>query len=136
MNTLSKGIAAAALALAGFAATGTARAQVAGTTSFSTAVVDVKVVALGWSAKKQVIGAKVYNDAGELVGRIDDIIISPDSAVSIAIVGVGGFIGVGRHDVAIPAQFFVLRDSTLLLPGATRDAIKALPEFKYADKRK
>lgn len=134
MNIMCKGIIAASLALAGI---GTGHAQVAGTTSFSAAVVDVQVVAMGWSAKKQILGIKVYNDDGAVVGKVDDVIVSPDGSVSYAIVGVGGFIGVGRHYVAIPVQFFELHaeDHTLRLPGATRDTIKALPQFDYAPRK-
>jgi hypothetical protein len=49
---------------------------VAGSTTFSADVVDVQLVAMGWSAKKQILGTSVYNDADELVGKIDDIIVA------------------------------------------------------------
>lgn len=96
MNVPYRSFSLVALMLAGFGAPGAGQAQVAGSTTFNAAVVDVQVVAMGWSAKKQILGASVYNDADELVGKIDDIIVAPDSSVSTAIVGVGGFIGVGR----------------------------------------
>jgi hypothetical protein len=111
-------------------------AQVAGSARLGVAVEEVKMLAVGWSAKKQVIGQTVYNENNEKVGRIDDLIIAPDSAVSYAIVGAGGFAGVGRHDVAIPVQQIKLRDDgKFVLPGATKDAIKALPKFEYAKKK-
>ena len=65
-------------------ANGAARAQVAGTTTLGIAVAQVQEVAVGWSAKKQIIGHVVYNDAGDKVGRIDDLIVAPDSSVSFA----------------------------------------------------
>ena len=110
-----------------------ARAQVAGTTTLGIAVAEVQDVAVGWSAKKQVIGHVVYNDAGDKVGRIDDLIVAPDSSVSFAIVGAGGFVGLRRHHVAIPVTQLSQRDGELLLPGATKEAIKAMPTFDYAD---
>jgi hypothetical protein len=109
-----------------------AKAQVAGSSRLGVAVEELKVVALGWSIKKQVLGKTVYNENNEKVGRIDDLIIAPDSAVSFAIIGAGGFAGVGRHDVAIPVQQIKLQDGKFVLPGATKEAIKALPKFEYA----
>jgi len=89
-------------------------------------------VATGWSARRTILGSAVYNDKGEKVGKIDDIIVSPSKAVSYAIVGAGGFLGVARHDVAIPVNQFSLDAGKFVLAGATKDAIKAIPEFKYA----
>jgi hypothetical protein len=51
---------------------------------------------------------------------------------AIFIVGAGGFVGVGRHDVAIPVAQITEQDGKLVLAGATKDAIKALPKFDYA----
>ena len=114
-------------------ANGAARAQVAGTTTLGIAVAQVQEVAVGWSAKKQIIGHVVYNDAGDKVGRIDDLIVAPDSSVSFAIVGAGGFVGLRRHHVAIPVTQLSQRDGEFPLPGATKEAIKAMPTFDYAD---
>ncbi len=63
---------------------------------------------------------------------MDDIIIAPDRAVSFAIIGVGGFVGIGKHDVAIPINQIKEEKDRLILPGATKEALKALPEFQYA----
>jgi sporulation protein YlmC with PRC-barrel domain len=98
------------------------------------AVEELKAVALGWSAKKQVLGQSVYNEQKQRVGKIDDLIIAPDTAVSFVIVGAGGFVGLGRHDVAIPVSQLKQQDGKFVLPGATKEAIKALPHFEYARK--
>ena len=112
-----------------------ADAQVAGSTRLGVATEEVKLVAVGWSARKQIIGKTVYNENNQKVGRIEDLIVAPDSAVSFAIIGAGGFAGVGRHDVAIPvAQIRLQDDGKFVLPGASKDAIKALPKFEYAKK--
>ena len=77
--------------------------QVVGSTQLGVAVAELREVTVGWSAKRQILGQSVYNDKGEAIGKADDIIIAPDKAVSYAIIGAGGFLGVGKHDVAIPA---------------------------------
>ena len=89
-------------------------------------------VALGWSAKRTILGQPVYNDNNERVGSIDDIIIAPDKAISYAIVNAGGFLGLAKHDVAVQVSKFKLVDGKLVLPGATKEALKASPEFEYA----
>jgi hypothetical protein len=87
---------------------------------------------LGWSAKKQILDKDVYNDSNEKVGKVEDLIVAPDKAVSYVILGVGGFLGLARHDVAIPAGQLKVEGDKLMLPGATKEALKALPPFEYA----
>jgi sporulation protein YlmC with PRC-barrel domain len=111
---------------------GMAGAGVAGTATIGVAVEEMKAVALGWSAKKQILDKDVYNDKDEKVGKVEDMIVAPDKAVSYAIVGVGGFLGIDRHDVAIPAGQLKIEGGKLMLPGATKDALKAVPKFEYA----
>jgi sporulation protein YlmC with PRC-barrel domain len=109
-----------------------ASGQVAGSTTIGVTVENMKTVALGWSAKKQVLNKTVYNENKEKVGVIDDLIIAPDGSLSFAIVGAGGFVGLGRHDIAIPIEQLKTDGGTFVLPGATKAAIKALPKFEYA----
>jgi len=111
-----------------------ATAQIAGSTTLGVTVEELKAVALGWSAKRQILGKTVYNDKNAKVGRIDDIIITPERSVSFLIVGAGGFVGVARHDVAVPVGQLQEKDGKYILPGATKEAIKALPKFEYAKK--
>ena len=113
---------------------GYAAAQVAGSTTVGVAVEEMKAVALGWSVRKQILGQAVYNEQKQRVGKIDDLIIAPDTAVSFVIVGAGGFVGLGKHDVAIPVTQLKQQDGKFVLPGATKEAIKALPKFEYARK--
>jgi len=111
---------------------GNTQAQVAGSTTLGVAVSEMRVVMAGWSAKKQILGKTLYNEKKEKVGTIDDIIIEHNKAVSYAIVGAGGFAGLGKHDVAIPVSQFKEEGGTYILPGATKETIKAMPEFEYA----
>jgi len=113
---------------------GYAAAQVAGSTTVGVAVEEMKAVAFGWSVKRQILGQAVYNEQKQRVGKIDDLIIAPDTAVSFVIVGAGGFVGLGKHDVAIPVTQLKQQDGKFVLPGATKEAIKALPKFEYARK--
>ena len=110
---------------------GYGRTQVAGSTTIGVSQEEMKVVATGWSAKKDILGKAVYNDKNEKIGTVDDLIISPDRTVSFAIIGVGGFVGVGKHDVAVPVKN-LKGEGKLMLSGATKEALKAMPKFEYA----
>ena len=124
-------IAAASVLLTG--ATASISQQVVGSTQLGVAVAELRDVTTGWSAKRQVLGKTVYNDGGDGIGKVDDIIVAPDKAVSYAIIGAGGFLGMGRHDVAIPvSQIKQQSDGKFVLAGATKDALKAMPPFEYA----
>jgi sporulation protein YlmC with PRC-barrel domain len=111
-----------------------ATAQVAGSATVGVTVAEMKEVVLGWSAKQDLLGKSVINDDKAKIGSVDDIIVSPKKTVSYAIVGVGGFLGVGKHDVAIPMEQLKLEDGRLILPGANKETLKGLPKFEYAPK--
>jgi hypothetical protein len=113
---------------------GVAGAQVAGSTVVGVAAAELREVTAGWSAKRQVLGQPVYNEKSERIGAIDDVIVSPAKAISYAIVGVGGFLGVARHDVAIAVNQLSLTDSRLVLAGASKDALQAMPSFEYSQR--
>ena len=114
------------------AAPAVSHAQLVGSTLVAVSVAEMRDITLGWSAKRQILGQAVYNDSNERVGSVDDIIVSGDKAVSYAIVNAGGFLAVAKHDVAVPVSAFKLTDDKLVLPGATREALKAAPRFEYA----
>ena len=95
-------------------------------------VVDIHAVADGYRVSK-LIGSSIVNDQNEKIGTIEDIIIGRDR-VLFAVLQVGGFLHLGGHRVAVPYQSLVLDESgsKIKLPGATQEALKKLPEFKYA----
>jgi len=108
-----------------------ASAQVAGTAAIPTSQGDLKVIALGYRASK-LIRSDVYNEDGKKIGVINDIIITQGRAVSYVIVDVGGFLGIGMKQVAVPASDFKIINEKAVLPGVTAAQLKSLPTFKYS----
>src|SRR5450759_4112205 len=128
-----------------------------------------------WRASK-IVGLSVYNDKNESLGSINDLLTDKSGAIKAVVIGVGGFLGVGEHLVAVPfdkikfvtepvAYTGVAGDpnatgsrpasststgaaSTNTAPAtvskpnpwypdhavfnATKDELKAMPEFKYS----
>ena len=69
---------------------------VAGSATLGVSTEELRMVALGWSAKKDVVGSRCTTmPANQRIGKVDDVIITPDQSVSFAIIGTGGFLGVG-----------------------------------------
>jgi len=93
--------------------------------------VDVMKVSTGYRASK-VIGSTVVNEAGDSVGKVDEIIVGPDGKAPFVVLSVGGFLGVGDKLVALPYEQMRTDGKKIVLPGATKDSLKSLPEFKYA----
>lgn len=128
-----------------------------------------------WRGSKMV-GLKVYNEANESVGSINDLLVDKSGNIKLVVLGVGGFLGMGEHLVAVP--FDKVKFSTEPVsygtasnanpPGrpasttttgaapatntalaatsltskwypdhavfnATKDELKKMPEFKYAE---
>jgi sporulation protein YlmC with PRC-barrel domain len=94
--------------------------------------VNVEVVATTGYRASKLLGADIYNDAGEKIGKLDDFIVGSEAKVSVAVVAVGGFLGVGSRMVAVPATSIESNEQgQMVLPGGTKDKLKALPEFRY-----
>jgi sporulation protein YlmC with PRC-barrel domain len=115
------------------AAAGLANAQMVGSTLTATAVIQVREVTVGWSVSRQVLGRDVVNEYGDAVGRVDDIILSPDASVSHLVIGTpGGFLGLRRHEVAVPASLLLLADDKFVLVGSQPGSLELMPAFEYA----
>ncbi len=93
--------------------------------------IDTLSLATGYRTSK-VVGAHIVNEANEQVGTIDDLIVTPNDKVPYAVLSVGGFLGMGTKYVVVPYSSLEIKDKQMLLRGATKDSLKALPEFKYA----
>jgi sporulation protein YlmC with PRC-barrel domain len=109
-------------------------AQVAGTTTIGVTVAELNDVINGWSVKRQLLDQSVYNDKDEKIGKIEDVILNKDRTASYGIVSTGGFLGIGAHDVAIPSKQIQLKGDRLVLMGATKETLRAMPPFEYARK--
>lgn len=88
----------------------------------------------GWSVKDKIMGKTVYNENNDKVGDINDVILSRDGKATYVIIGVGGFIGMGERNVAIPFDKITQTDDKLALQGYTKDQLKEMPEFKKEKK--
>jgi sporulation protein YlmC with PRC-barrel domain len=54
-----------------------------------------------WRGSK-LTGLAVYNNNDERVGEINELVIGKDGKIASVVLGVGGFLGIGEHDVAVP----------------------------------
>lgn len=87
------------------------------------------------------IGRSIYTAAEENIGSVRDILIEKDRGVVAAIVGVGGFLGMGEKSVALPvASISIIRTpdngDIRLTTTETAESLKAAPEFvTTADKQ-
>ena len=111
---------------------GAARAQSKSQT-VDIATVDIQTLPAGYRASK-VIGSSVLNDANETIGKIDDVLVSPDGKAPFAVLSIGGFLGIDSRLVVVPYDNLKLVDNKIVLQGGTKDTLKMLPEFKYAAK--
>lgn len=93
--------------------------------------VDPVILAKGWRASA-IMGATVYNDAGEDIGKVDDMIITMEDTVPFAVLSVGGFLGMNDQKVVVAASALELVGEKLTLHGGTLESLKALPNFVYA----
>jgi sporulation protein YlmC with PRC-barrel domain len=93
----------------------------------------VQKLSAGYRASK-VIGSNVLNDANETIGKIDDVLVSPDGTAPYTVLSIGGFLGMDTHLVVVPYDSLKLVDNKIVLPGGTKQTLKMLPEFKYSAK--
>jgi len=108
-----------------------ATAQVAGETTLGVTVEELKLVVLGWSVKKDMLDKHVYNEARDDIGEVQDVVVTPKKEVSWAILSIGGFLGIADKLVAIPMDQLTFTNGRFVLKGATKAALKAMPEFRY-----
>lgn len=77
------------------------------------------------------IGQKVVNKNGDKVGKIDDIVLNSNDQAVLAVISVGGFLGIGDKLVAVPFDQLQLdKDKAVLMSAATEEQLKGMPEYK------
>ena len=80
------------------------------------------------------IGQDIENAEGDEIGEVEDLIITDDDTILMAVVSVGGFLGIGDKKVAIPYDELTLaEDGEQITFNATKEELEARPEFQYAD---
>ena len=130
-----------------------------------------------WRTSK-VVGLSVYNDNNESIGSINDLLTDRNGNIKAVVLGVGGFLGMGAHLVAVPYDKIKFVNEPIAYTGvagspngagstgasrpasspvttgaatgsapaskanpwypdhavfnATKDQLKAMPEFKYS----
>ena len=170
------GLAASAmLASAAFAQSPSATTDRA-TTAAPAAASDTSSFKGNWRSSK-LVGLNVYNDSNESLGSINDLLTDKNGDIKAAVIGVGGFLGVGEHLVAVAFDKVKFVDEPIAYTGAssapapggarpsttgtsttttgaattapaavkknpwypdhamlsaTKDQLKAMPEFKYS----
>ena len=76
----------------------------------------------------------VYDTADNKIGTVDDVLVDKTGKIHAAMVGVGGFLGMGEKDVAVPFDALNLTQKNnkwYLTMNATKDELKSAPGFKY-----
>lgn len=99
-----------------------------------------------WRASK-LIGVDVYNQQNEKLGEINELIVDHSGRVAGAVIGVGGFLGMGERNILVAMDKLQFRDNDRrgttgtgadrdwypdrAVMNANKDQLKAMPEFKY-----
>lgn len=79
-----------------------------------------------------ITGAEVVDAAGDVVGSVE--MVAEQSDGKVAVIGVGGFLGIGEHDVAIPAGDLTYdAEGRLRLDGYTEADLRQRPAFDDTD---
>jgi sporulation protein YlmC with PRC-barrel domain len=80
----------------------------------------------------------VYDPSDNKIGDVDDLLIDKEGRVTAMIIGVGGLLGMGEKDVAVPfssVRAWAKNDKWYLVLNTTKEALKTAPGFTY-DKTK
>jgi PRC-barrel domain len=90
-----------------------------------------------WRASN-LIGSSIRNAANEPIGDINDLLIGANGEVSAVVVGVGGFLGIGEKNVALPFNELSFskneNGNTVVMSKATKQTLESMPEWKNEQK--
>jgi putative membrane protein len=85
--------------------------------------------AQGWVSIDEALGSSVVNANGDEVGEIQDVVMKDDAY--FAVVEVGGFLGLGEKDVAVPLDELKLgEDQSYLMSKQTEDQLEQMPAYE------
>jgi sporulation protein YlmC with PRC-barrel domain len=91
-----------------------------------------------WLASR-LIGKSVVNADNESVGEINDLLTDSNGKIIAALIGVGGFLGLGEKDVAVSFNDLKLvrdeNNTITAMLNTTKDALAQAPDFKTLDEQ-
>ena len=81
----------------------------------------------------KLVGQDVYNNQGDKIGNVADLVIANGKTITGIVLSVGGFLGMGEHYVLIEPSSMVLSDKNGLhgVVDTTKDTLKNAPAFTY-----
>lgn len=84
----------------------------------------------------KIVGQYVYSKSGEKIGDVNDLVVDASGKVTGVVVGVGGFLGVGEKNVALPWSAMTMgadeKGTPRLTVDITKDALHKAPTFEPA----
>ena len=125
----------------GTGSTVTTTSQTTGTTTQQTGELIVPADRLNGvqvMSANDYIGKTVYDQGGNNIGEVNDLIISNDGQIQAVILGVGGFLGIGEKDVAVntnAVQMVQDGDNKRLVVQATKEALNNAPTYDKNNRR-
>ena len=82
----------------------------------------------------ELMGDSVENGEGEKLGDIETLVVAEDGTIEHVVLGVGGFLGIGEKEVAVPwDRFTVVPEEDRLVADLSREELEALPEFDWPE---
>ncbi len=79
------------------------------------------------------IGTPVTTKDGQQLGKISNLVFDQEGRIELAVIGVGGFLGIGEKEVAVPfdsVKSEVVNNKHVFVVDATKEELKAAPAYK------
>lgn len=146
LRVLTASTLALAIAAPAFAASGTAQeGEIIMDEKWDFAITDFellksepegyKVVDAGTMTANEVVGLRVYDANQEWVGEIDNLVVTPTGDIVAAVVGVGGYLGIGEKDVVVNYDSLMLTEnmedgSLRIYADVTKEGLEELPAYE------
>jgi sporulation protein YlmC with PRC-barrel domain len=81
----------------------------------------------------KLVGASVYNGQDQSIGSINDILLGDnDHKADMAVISVGGFLGIGSKWVSVPFNQLRIEDNKVVMPNATKASLESMPGYSYS----
>ena len=79
----------------------------------------------------KLIGAPVFNDQGEAIGTISDVLVPTSGGETRAVLSVGDFVGAGGKLVAVPLSHVNMDGAKMTMAGATKPMLASMPGYSF-----